>query len=270
MKTILNSVGREFRILGNFIKGDLAKPSPPRHGMRILVHLIISCTVFGLMIQGFLKEVEKDNWVSARLWLLGAFGAPLCYLLLCMIFSIQRRISKGKHFGTYATRLKTQQQKIVEDGWNMRKNKELRLTVRKGLLPLTELSTKIKFPVLGFKGTDVSVFHIREDTSHRLPIADITQWSFYDANACLVQPSIVPPLTGWRRHVRQHFLGKLFLDIPLDGWVWFHLRHPVESCHNEVVMRLNRYLTQCEAFKGTENLSGLIAVRDCLTNNPQK
>jgi len=39
------------------------------------------------MMQGAVKEVEKDNWGAARQWMIGAFLVPVCYLIIVLIFN---------------------------------------------------------------------------------------------------------------------------------------------------------------------------------------
>ena len=99
--------------------------------------------------------------------------------------------------------------------------------IKSGALQKSEQFHKIKFPVVGFKDKKVKVFEWYEDTSWLLNDG-IAGWNFYDAQARLVLPKIVPPLTGWKRKLRQNFLGKYLNDVPIEGWVWFHLKHPVK------------------------------------------
>ena len=69
------------------LKNALDAPSPPRKWMRIFVHLTICGIIFWLMMQSAVKEIEKDNWEASRQWAAGAFGVPLCYLIIILISS---------------------------------------------------------------------------------------------------------------------------------------------------------------------------------------
>jgi hypothetical protein len=181
---------------------------------------------------------------------------PLVYLFA--VYFLTKPKSDGKPVLMYQTNM----QQMVERGLEMRDNKELRRAINEGSLPVDERSQKLKFPVLGFKGGTVSIFHIREDTSRRLPIADSTHWIFYDADARLVQPGITPPLTGWRRRVRLSFWGRWLIDVPENGWVWFQLKHPVEFHRDEVIERLTNCLLQAGVSPAMRDLGGLISLLD--------
>jgi len=130
--------------------------------------------------------------------------------------------------------LKTSQQRHFEKGWQNLERHNVKIAVKANVLLASERSHEIKFPVVGLKDGTVKLFERDEDTSWLL-VDGISGWSFYDVNARLVQPEIAPPLTGWQRRANQHFFWRHLLDVPVDGWVWFHLKRPVETYRNNTV-----------------------------------
>jgi len=140
---------------------------------------------------------------------------------ICYFTHLRKIINNTKRF-------KTNLQKTVERGLYFQEKRRVNEAIKQGFFDKSELSHKIKFPITGLKNEVKTIFNFYEDTSY-LITEDFSKWIFYDANFYLVVPQLIPPLIGWRRKVRQHFIGKYFLELPIDGWVCFILKRPVEK-----------------------------------------
>ena len=188
---------------------------------KITIHVVICMIIFLSMFAGVIKAEEKDDWSLAQFWGMGAFIAPLFYLLIYNFF-FTRNIQKDSIV------FKTNPQKNIERNLYYKEKQKIKIAYNKGLLQKIDYFCIIKYPIIGKKDNKIKSFHHNEDTSFLLE-DEISKWIFYDSNELVVQPYIISPLKGWQKRVRQHWLGKYFIELPLNGWVWFYLKRPVEK-----------------------------------------
>ena len=244
LATTFLAVSQAFRIFYECIKYELVKyklfnkepHKPSRSGLsiKILLHSFICGCIFITSFYFVVKKIELDDIKSAHFWAICSFCVPLCYLLLFWIFSVCRNKTTSIRCNTSnpVKKLKSNQQIFIEKCLAFYENQRLQNDINRRLLSESERLHTIQFPVLGLKGTTTQLFHQRDCTSS-LRDEGISGWIFYDANARLVQPDIVPPLTGWRKRLQNHYLGKYLFEQPQNGWIWFHLKHPVEFHTNK-------------------------------------
>ena len=182
----------------------------------------------------------------------------LCLCLYCVFWHRKHRSGCG------VVCFKTKMQITIERGLRYQRDQEVKHGVRNGNLSVSECSCKIKFPLVGFRNKTSMILLENEKAPSFLSGEEMPFWTFFDSNARLLQSGIVPPLTGWRKRIRRHFIGRWLIDVPEDGWIWFHLKHPVECHRTEMVERLVQYLSRSGVATETRELDKLI---DLLATN---
>ena len=196
-----------------------------------------------LVLLFMLMFVRHPQFSSAHPLFCGVttVALPTLCLFLCCVFLQQN------HRGGRAVRFKTRMQITMERALHYKRAQEIKRGVQDCRLPASEYSCKIKFPVVGFRNETCMVLFGHEEMSSLLSVEEVPLWTFFDSNARLVQAGVVPPLTGWRKRIRRNFFGRWLIDVPENGWIWFHLKHPVE-CHR---VEMTEHLVQCLSQSGS-------------------